>query len=295
MTYRVAILTLAVAVIAAGAGAGAYFLRKGMAQQPAQPPAVAPSPGRPQSHPIAHMMITQDAAGALAASGANGAALVAALNKPETYEVIRQGRAERDLLPAATHVESFKSYAAIQSALAGRAVPSDVRVIQYDDEHWPGTPAAEQKLPFHYVPLAEKLVHQHGLMFMNTPGADLDQVLDPKAGNQYSAYLAERLPGLAKFADVFEIQAQNAKSVAQYQSFARQAVRRAKQANASAIILLGVTAKGDGGPPSSVITSEIARTASISDGYWLNIPGTANGSSSGVPIAIPVIRDFARL
>jgi hypothetical protein len=295
MKYRAAIITLAVVVIAAGIGAGAYFLRKGTSQHPAKPSSAAPSPGQPQSHPIAHIMITQDAADALAASGADGAAFVRSLNRPETFEVIHRGRAESDLLPAATHVESFKSYAAIQTAFADGTIPSDVRFIQYDDEHWPGTPLAEQEHPFTYVRLAEKLVHRHGLLFMNTPGADLDQVLDPDAGNQYSAYLAEGLPSLAKFADVFEIQAQNSKSVGQYLSFAAQAVRQAKQANPNAIILLGVTAKDSGGLPSSAIATEIAGTVSISDGYWFNIPGASNGSSLGVPIALPVIRDWARL
>lgn len=297
MRFRAAIILVAVAVIAAVLGAGAYLLAgrpssssPSSPRHSAKPPAALP----PRSHSIAHVMITQDAANALAASSANGAAFVSSLNKPETFEVIRAGRAGSDLLPAATHVESFKSYAAIKKAFADGAVPADVRVVQYDDEHWLGTPLTEQREPFTYVQLAEELVHRHHLLFMDTPGADLKEVLDPGAANQYSGYLADRLAGLAKFADVFEIQAQNATSVSQYLSFAAQAVQQARQANDKAVILLGVTAKG-GGQSSSGIVSEITGTVSIADGYWLNIPGTSHGSRSGVSVALPVIQDWAKL
>jgi hypothetical protein len=292
MKHRGVIVLLSVVVIAAAIGVGAYFLpHKGSPHHPGIPSAASPS----QSHPIAHVMITLAAANALAASGSSGAAFVRSLNKPETFEVIRPGSAESDLLPAATHVESFQSYAAIQRAFADGTIPSDVRVIQYDNEHWAGTPLIEQEHPFTYVPLAEKVVHEHGLLFMDTPGADLDHVLDPNASNQYSGYLTERLADLAKFTNVFEIQAQNTKSVGQYQSFAAQAVEQAKQANASAVILLGVTAKDSGGQPSAAIVREIADTVNITDGYWFNIPGTSKGSSSGLPVALTVIRSWARL
>lgn len=297
MRYRAAIILVAVAVIAAGLGVGAYFLVG--RRSPASPPASAPSSGPPsaalpQSQPIAHVMITQDAAAALTASGGSAATFVRSLNRAGTFEVIRAGRAESDPLPAATHVESFKSYTAIENAFANGTIPSDVRVIQYDDEHWQGTPLNEQQRPFTYVALAEKLVHRHGLLFMDTPGADLREVLDPGAANQYSAYLTEQLPDLARYTDVFEIQAQNATSVGQFLSFARQAVQQAKQANGKAIILLGVTAK-DGGQSSSAIDSEIAGTVKLAEGYWLNIPSTSNGSMSGVTVAMPVIQHWAKL
>jgi hypothetical protein len=298
MRYRGAIILAAVAVVAVGLGVSAYFL-VGRPPAPSSPSSSQPS-GRPtgalppQSQPIAHVMITQDAADAVDASSTNGAAFVRSLNKPATFEVVHVGRAESDLLPAATHVESFKSYGAIQRAFADGTIPADVRVIQYDDEHWIGTPMAEQQQPFSYVQQAERLVHQHRLLFMVTPGADLKEVLDPNAVNQYSAYLTDRLAGLAKFADVFEIQAQNATSVSQYLSFATQAAAQAKQANDKAIVLLGVTAK-DGGQSSSAIDSEIAGTVGIADGYWFNIPSTSSGSASGVTIALPVIQDWAKL
>lgn len=297
MRYRAAIILVAVAVIAAGLGVGAYFLigRPSSSSPTSTPPSGKPPAALPpQSQPIAHVMITEDAADALATSGGNGAAFVRSLNKPGTFEVVHVGRSESDQLPAATHVESFKSYTAIQNAFANGTIPSDVRVIQYDDEHWTGTPMNEQQHPFTYVALAEQLVHRHGLLFMDTPGADLKEVLDPNAANQYSAYLSEQLPDLARYTDVFEIQAQNATSVSQYLSFATQAAQRAKQANGKAIILLGVTAK-HGGQSSSAIDSEIAETVKIADGYWFNIPSTSAGSMSGVSVAMPVIQHWARL
>jgi hypothetical protein len=295
MRYRAAIIVVAVAVIAVGLGAGAAFLLRRPSSSPSSSqPSGKPPAALPQSQPVAHVMITQNAADALAASGPEGAAFVSSLNKPGTFEVVDVAGAEADLLPDATHVEAFKSYRAIERAFADGAIPSDVRVIQYDDEHWPGTPLDEQLHPFTYVPLAEQLVHRHGLLFMDTPGADLREVLDPNAGNQYSAYLAEQLPELARYANVFEIQAQNEPSVSQYLSFAAQAVREAKQANDKAIILLGVSAKY-GGQSSSGIDSEIAGTVRIADGYWFNIPDATNGSLSGVSVALPVIRVWRKL
>jgi hypothetical protein len=298
MRYRAAIIVVAVAVIAVGLGVGAFFLlgrpSSSLSSPSSSQPSRKPPAALPQRQPVAHVMITQAAADALAASSPEGAAFVSSLNKPGTFEVIDVARADADLLPAATHVESFKSYGAIERAFADGAIPSDVRVIQYDDEHWLGTPLAEQLHPFTYVRLAERLVHRHGLLFMDTPGADLREVLDPSAGNQYTAYLAEQLPELARYTDVFEIQAQNEPSVSQYLSFATQAVREAKQANDKAIILLGVSAKF-GGQSSGGIASEIAETVRIADGYWFNIPSTSNGSLSGVSVALPVIRNWTKL
>jgi hypothetical protein len=158
-------------------------------------------------------------------------------------------------------------------------------VILYDNEAWPGTPLIEQQKPFTYVPLAEQLVHQHGLLFMNTPAADLKSVLDPIASDNYTGYLQTKLATLSKYTDIFEIQAQNTQTVSKYISFATQAMKQARDANSHAIILLGITAK-TGGPTSQELIQEIQSTNGLTDGYWFNVIG----GTTGVNVALPVIQ-----
>ena len=288
------IMTFAVAVIVVGVILAGCVSQENSSGHPGNLPSAANSALPSRNHSISHILITQDAVDVLAANGATSAAFVRSLNQPGTFEIIPADRKETDLLPSATHVESFKSYQAIRQAFASGTMLPGVRIIQYDDEHWRGTPLTEQQHPFIYVRLAEELVHEHSLLFMNTPGADLEQLLDPEAGNQYDAYLQEHLATLAKYADLFEIQAQNAKSVGQYVNFATQAIQQAKEANKSAIVLLGITAKSNG-PSSSDLINEIEETVGKSDGYWFNIPSTSHGSLSGISAALPVVQNLARL
>jgi hypothetical protein len=230
---------------------------------------------------IKHWLIEEYAATELSRTP-TGMAFVRALDNPSTYEILTR-HVGPDLLPNAIHVADFDSYAAIQAAFAAHAIPSDVEAILYDNERWSGTPLGEQRQPFSYVQRAEALVHQHGLTFISTPAPDLSTTLNPGHPGNYSGYLAERLATLARYADIFDIQAQHAGSVASYIAFAKEAAAQARAANSRAFILLGITTNGE---TSQDLISEIAGTRAIADGYWFNIIG----GNSGVETAVPVIQ-----
>jgi hypothetical protein len=248
--------------------------------QPAQPDAAGPPPDAsgPQ---VRHWLIEEYAAVELSQTPA-GMDFVRALNNPSTYEILTRHTGP-DLLPKATHVDDFDSYAAIQAAFTGHAIPSDVKAILYDNERWPGTPVGEQLQPFAYVRKAEALVHEHGLAFISTPAPDLNSTLNPGHHGNYSGYLQERLAALAGYADIFDIQAQHAGSVASYIAFAKAAVIQARAANSRAIILLGITTNGE---TSEDLISEVTATRAIADGYWFNVIG----GNPGVKTAVPVIQ-----
>lgn len=278
----------------------AFFLSKSSTTLPASRQSQSsgtPSPSKPSLIPSPqqrsssknHWILAESAAIDLNKTSL-GSAFITALDTSSTYEIINLHTNAPDPLPQATHIEGFQSYQLMQSAFENSQIPSNVKVIMYDNEHWAGTPINEQQQPFIYVPMAETLVHQHGLLFMNTPAADLRRVLDPQAKDQYSAYLEKKLATLAKYTDIFEIQAQNAPSVAEYISFAQQAITQAKAANSRAVILLGITAKTTG-PTSQELLQEVKGTYTITDGYWFNIIG----GSSGVAIALPVIQALPSL
>jgi hypothetical protein len=230
---------------------------------------------------VEHWLIEEYAATELSRTPA-GMDFVRALDNPSTYEILTR-HSGPDLLPKATHVDDFDSYAAIRAAFAEHAVPADVKAVLYDDERWPGTPGNEQLQPFTYVRQAEALVHQHGLAFINTPAPDLSTTLNPGHRGNYSGYLQERLATLAGYADIFDIQAQHAGSVASYIAFAKAAVAQARAANRHAIILLGITTDGE---TSQDLISEVTATKAIADGYWFNIIG----GNSGVATAVPVLQ-----
>ncbi len=267
-------LLAAVLVLVCAGGCG----RSG--PQRAQPDAAAPRPDTAGSE-VRHWLIEEYAAIELSRTPA-GMDFVRALDNPSTYEILTRHTGP-DLLPRATHVDDFDSYAAIQAAFAAHAIPSDVKAILYDDERWPGTPVSEQLQPFTYVRKAEALVHEHGLAFIDTPAPDLNTTLHPGQHGNYSGYLQERLAALAGYADIFDIQAQHAGSVASYIAFAKAAVAQARAANSRAVILLGITTNGE---TSQDLISEVTATRAIADGYWFNVIG----GNPGVETAIPVIQ-----
>ena len=206
---------------------------------------------------------------------------VQSLNTPATYELISRHQGE-DLLPRATHLVSFESYQAIVDAFNQGKIPINVRGILYDNERWPGTPVAEQQQPFVYVQKAAALVHQHGLLFANSPAPDLNTTLEGnKQYNNYEGYIHLHLATLAKYADIFDIQAQRAGSVSSYVSFANAAYAQARAANETGVILLGITT-ADNQTPQDII-DDVQQTRRMIDGYWLNIINGPTVLNPGLP------------
>ncbi|HVA96976.1 MAG TPA: RICIN domain-containing protein [Candidatus Acidoferrales bacterium] len=239
-----------------------------------------------------YWVIEQNAATALNATPV-GSHFIQSINTPKTYEVIIKGQSGVDPLPNATHVESFQSYQEIMNAFAQNQIPANIKVILYDNENWAGTPPDEQQHPFTYVPQAEQLVHQHGLLFMNSPAADLSNVLEPSAPDKYTGYLQAQIASLAQYSDIFDIHAENAPSSAEYYQFAQQVIFLARSANNKAIILLEIRAKTNGLTSQDLI-DEINRTFSTTDGYWFEIsPDSSGNLTTSVNIAVPVIQSMS--
>jgi hypothetical protein len=79
----------------------------------------------------------------------------------------------------------------------------------------------------------------------------------------------------AAASDIVEIQGQQAEDEPGFTSFVSQAAAQARAAAPTHLVLLGITTSipGSGPVSASTLTSVVAATRSLVDGYWLNIPG----------------------
>src|SRR5262249_2736068 len=78
----------------------------------------------------------------------------------------------------------------------------------------------------------------------------------------------------ARYADVFDIQAQRAeRSTELYTTFVRQAAAQAREANPKVVVLAGISTNPNGQHVTADdLLRAIAATRDVVDGYWLNIP-----------------------
>jgi hypothetical protein len=192
--------------------------------------------------------------------------------------VIRRKTDAPTALPPDWHaavIRSFTSYANIKRAFDNGAIDGSVRGILYDNEHWQFTPDAEQRDHAGFTRMAAELVHAHGLLFLTAPAVNLTQVFAPGPEKRYDAYIAGGLArDAARYADVFEIQAQGSeKDVDKYAGFVRAAARQAREANPKVTVLSGLSTNPTGQrvTPDNILAA-IAATRSAVDGYWFNIP-----------------------
>ena len=79
----------------------------------------------------------------------------------------------------------------------------------------------------------------------------------------------------AAASDVVEIQGQQAEDEPGFISFVSRAAAQAKAAAPTHLVMLGITTSipGSGPVSAATLTSVVAATRSLVDGYWLNIPG----------------------
>ncbi len=181
-------------------------------------------------------------------------------------------------LPAdwgAVPFRSFTSLAAIEKALNSGAIGSGVRGIMYDNEHWKFTPQAEQADPATSMRRAADVVHAHGLLFLTAPAVNLTRVLAPGPEKRYDAYVRVGLAAAAaRYADVYEIQAQGSeKDAAGYAAFVKAAAAQARAANPKVIVLAGISTNPIGQHVTSGdILGAISATRAFVDGYWFNVP-----------------------
>ncbi|MGO8870040.1 MAG: hypothetical protein ACLQPH_01315 [Acidimicrobiales bacterium] len=257
------------------------------------PPATTPSvltPGTPGPSvlPGPYWLVEDFTLALLEKNGLPASTITKIFNSPRTLLIVRpRGSVPDSLVPLATKVQSFASFATMQAAIQGSTIEPGVKYVLYDNEAWSFTPGNEQAAPFTYAAQALALAHTHGLRSIFTPAANLSPVLSPGystsnqlgSGNgKFSGYLNLNMAGQgAAVSDIVEIQGQQAEDEPGFTSFVRQAVFQAKAAAPAHPVLLGITTAipGSGPVSSATLTSVVAATKSLVDGYWLNVPGAS--------------------
>jgi hypothetical protein len=195
-----------------------------------------------------------------------------------TQPFIMTGRDLPAIPPAwnAVPFASFASFRTLQNALERSEISPGVRGVMYDNERWQFTPVEEQRNPARYMKMAADLVHARGLLFLTAPAVNLVAVMAPEGQERrYDAYLRlEIAADAARYADVFDIQAQGSERNAEfYADFVRRASAQARQANPNVMVLAGISTQPNGQQVNAdAILRAVAATRNMVDGYWFNIP-----------------------
>jgi hypothetical protein len=172
---------------------------------------------------------------------------------------------------------AYSSYAEIRAAFTTGVLPGRYRAVIYDNEHWPYTPAAEQKNPAHYERLVAILLHRHGLVYIATPAPDLMWATGrPK--DSYVAYLQHDMAGMAaRYADVVDIQGQVRETeLRRFTSFVAAAVRQCRKSNPHVRVIIGLRTN----PGEQRLFAAYQAVAGLADGYWLNVNGRPQVAAS---------------
>jgi hypothetical protein len=172
---------------------------------------------------------------------------------------------------AALSVAGFRSYAAFAKAVGHL---HRGQWVLYDNEHWSFTPVDEQRHPAAYMRKFAHLAHQHDLKVIETPARDLmsvpggDCVRQPGQTTD-KAYLACGIPQDARYADIYEIQAQADQATASgYARFVKAARHQALAVNPHLVLLAGLTTDRGGSP--ALIVACWKATHKLVAGYWMN-------------------------
>lgn len=219
---------------------------------------------------------------ALLGAGLSSGMLQNYFNNPQTFLIVKAANPAQDpMLPDATYVMSFHNYQQLLSSLSSGTIPSYIKLVLYDNERWPSTPATQQQQPFTYEAEAQSLAHQHGLGLIFTPAANLSMGLSPSYTNatKYDGYTSLGIAAqAAPHTDVLEIQAQQDEATSGFGTFVTSAVSQARAANPHALLMVGLTTTA----PRQAVTPQVllndyAMTRASVSGYWLNVPGGTGG------------------
>jgi hypothetical protein len=187
-------------------------------------------------------------------------------------------------------VADFKSYAAFHAAVEAGTIPPTTHWVMYDNERWPGTPAAEQRAPGHYETLFAKLARSHRYRVILAPAQDLVRGFSRsrfRGGRPaWSQYLSMRLAATsARLATIYEIQAQpyelsTYRGQGTYARFVQAAVSQARAASPDVVIFAGLSTQRVTGP--AELLSDFLAVRGLVAGYWLNIPGYHTASQPAI-------------
>jgi hypothetical protein len=291
-TGTIAVLCASVALLSSCSG-GTSPNASGTTTTSTVPPATTstgPTSGLPGPSALAgpYWLVEDFTLALLERNGLPASTITKVFNSPRTLLIVRpRGGVPDSLVPLATKVQSFASFATMQAAIQGSTLEPGVKYVLYDNEDWPFTPSNEQAAPFTYAADALALAHAHGLRVIFTPAANLSPELSPgyttsnqlgSGKSKFSGYLGLNMAGQgAAVSDMVEVQGQQAEDQPGFTSFVRQAALQARTAAPSHPVLLGITSAipGSGAVSPSTLTGVVAATTSLVDGYWLNVPGVS--------------------
>jgi hypothetical protein len=179
----------------------------------------------------------------------------------------------------ATRIQVFNSYAGIAQAIADHAIAANTEAVVYDNERFTGTPAAELEDPVRYCKMTAKLLHQHGLKYIASPGFDLSG-RRPANGEWFQQFVRAGLMNCARYADYLDIQDQLIQGTTTYARDARQAVALLHQINPRAKLLMGLSTSPSGRLDTpGQLWRAYQDTRRFVNGYWLNVPRNVLGHS----------------
>jgi hypothetical protein len=175
---------------------------------------------------------------------------------------------------SATPIRNYKSYAAFSQDIANGAIPSSVHWVMYDNENWSYTPKSEAQDPAKYMKLFADLAHQHSLKVYEVPARDVvttaGAACRPQSGeNVDQAYIRCQIPADARYADIYEIQAQaDQSSVTAYTNLVAEAKNQVRAQAPNIVVMSGLTT--DRGDTIAQIVNCWKATHTGVQGYWMN-------------------------
>jgi hypothetical protein len=154
------------------------------------------------------------------------------------------------------------------SVQAARAAPHGLKALGADVEKWGFTPLWQQQHPVRAIRAICRIAHAAGEQCIAAPALDL-------FGGDPARYLAWHVTRAARYADVWEIQAQSKElNVPVYQAFVHAAARQARAAHPGIIVLAGLTTSSRIGQVTGWRLWQAFRSVRpYVGGYWGNIPG----------------------
>lgn len=197
----------------------------------------------------------------------------------------------------------YTSYAAFSAAVAHHRVPAGTTEVMYDNENWSSTPLREQSNPATYERNFVTLAHQHGYRAILTPALNIVNNMACFNGNLtlLQNYLNCGVPRMsaAAGADVFEIQAQGnedalstncATNPGSFYCVVTKSAAQARTVAPNLTIWAGLSTNHQGMVSSgSHLYTDSRNTASVVQGYWLNVPKQSPGCPSCSPDGAPQV------
>jgi hypothetical protein len=169
----------------------------------------------------------------------------------------------------------FTSYAEFHWAVTNGKIAPNIKAVLYDNEAWDLTPKYEQNQFAEFAQRFAELAHQNGYLVIVTPAVDLATAQQAAGEPRFATFLRLNIPAIAaKYADVYEIQAQGSQIPANtFASYVSEAAAQARAANPRVLVFAGISTNPSGHHVTAdQILAAIAATRNVVDGYWFNVP-----------------------